>query len=344
MPAILPKSKVLLTGGSGFLGTWIIKTLLTQSPSFHVRAAVRSQQKAELLKKLFKDHSDNLELVLFDDISSPGALDEAVHGVQGIIHSASPLPSTNPDDDPQLHIKPAVEGTLSLLKSAASSESVKRVVITASMASALEKTRCAPDTWSNNAIRAVEQRGKKAPPAAKYAASKALAEKKAWEFMNERKPDFDLVTLLPSYIWGPVLNKGSGPEITGSNAYLLNPLKHPALTTRSPTQNAAEVHFVDVRDVAGLHVKALTTPEAGNERILVSAPFISWQHILNHLNRSTIDGLKVPEGNPSSVEKWKPAVVMSREKSEKILGFAPRPFGETIDDAVASALQLGWKQ
>lgn len=129
---------MLLLGGSGFLGAWILKSLLEQD--FNVRAAVRTQAKADYLKNLFIQHSNNsqLEFTLVEDITVPGAFDEAVKNVDAIIHSASPLSSLDPKSDPQLTIIPAVDGTLGILKSAKHEASIKRVVITSSIATLFE--------------------------------------------------------------------------------------------------------------------------------------------------------------------------------------------------------------
>lgn len=122
-----------MTGGSGFIGSWILKELLERG--FNVRAAVRSGSKEAYLKNLFKDHLETLEFVIVEDITTPGAFDETVKGVTGIIHSASPLSGPDPTIEPDVLIKPAVEGTLGILKSAERSPSVARVVVTSSIAS-----------------------------------------------------------------------------------------------------------------------------------------------------------------------------------------------------------------
>lgn len=120
-------------GGSGFLGAWILKTLLDQG--FTVRAAVRSPSKADYLKSRFPEQLEKLEFVFVEDITAPGAFDEAVKGVDGIIHSASPLPIYEPTADPNALIRPAVEGTLGILKSANGSKTIQRVVVTSSIES-----------------------------------------------------------------------------------------------------------------------------------------------------------------------------------------------------------------
>lgn len=118
-------------GGTGYIGMWILKTLLDQG--FPVRAVVRNQAKANFLIEKFSSQTDQLEFAIIKDFLIPGAFDEAVQGVAGVIHTASPV-VIRPDIkmDPSEVIKPAVDGTLALLISTAKSSSVKRVVLTSS--------------------------------------------------------------------------------------------------------------------------------------------------------------------------------------------------------------------
>jgi nucleoside-diphosphate-sugar epimerase len=162
MPAVTNNSKVLLTGMSlllstryifsvqlsltviivlganGFVGAWVLKYLLEEG--FNVRAAVRTQAKADYLKNLFIQYSNDsqLEFVLVEDITTPGAFDEAVKNVDAIIHTASPLSNPDPKADPQVTIAPAVDGTLGILKSAKKEPLIKRVVLTSSISTVFE--------------------------------------------------------------------------------------------------------------------------------------------------------------------------------------------------------------
>lgn len=227
MPAIT-SGKVLVTGANGFLAIFILQKLL--AGGYSVRGTVRSESKKPYLQKLFASYGDKLELVVVDDITkvrvllscpmksqfpSPsvlqdGAFDEAVKGVDAIQHTASPfhVKSKTPDDV----IVPAVQGTLTILNSAAKhGDTVKRVVITSSFAAVEEfydEVRTyTEDDWNEQGPRRVQEEGNDCPPGVMYAASKSLAEKAAWKWAEEHKGQvaFDLVTILPPYIYGPVL-------------------------------------------------------------------------------------------------------------------------------------------
>lgn len=140
MPVISPAATVLVTGGNGFIGHWIVRTLLERG--YAVRGAVRSETKAQELadfvSRIIPQAKDRFSTVVVPDIAEVGELDrraglvivltkcpfqdgsfeEAVKGVEGIVHTASPLTSPTRVGDPQAYIRPAVEGTLNILKSA----------------------------------------------------------------------------------------------------------------------------------------------------------------------------------------------------------------------------------
>ncbi len=136
MPATVPSDKVLVTGANGYIGVWVTKLLLERG--YQVRAAVRTKEKGEALVKIFDEtlpeRAKNLGYAVVADLTAASvsfhrrslsmintlcfqehAYDDAVNGVSGVVHIASPL--TSAATDPDLVIKPAVEGTLGLLKS-----------------------------------------------------------------------------------------------------------------------------------------------------------------------------------------------------------------------------------
>lgn len=192
--------KILVTGGSGFVASHIIRSLLMHG--YIVKTTVRSETAAN---DVLQAHSQPkfLSCVIVPDMVVPRAYDEAVKGVDGIIHTASPF-SLTPEDNVRDILQPALDGTLGILRSAhEQNPKVKRVVLTSSFAAmfnAAEGYRLDvryneehwnPATWEE----AVEGPGLFA-----YAASKTLAEKAARKFVEDQKPGFDLVTLLPPWV------------------------------------------------------------------------------------------------------------------------------------------------
>ena len=213
----------IVSGGTGFVGGSILDDLL--QAGFSVRAAVRSPSKSSVLTSTFQSYvdSDKLTFTTVADITDPKAFEQAVKGVDAIVHSASPIMSSDPEVDPQELVTPAVKGTTSVLEAARLyGEDIKRVVLTSSIVTLLqphEKGYVYTEVrlwivsypvvltghqtdWFEKAPEIIAQYGSKTPSFVKYMASKVLAEKAAWAYMEENKPSFDLATVLPPWVWG----------------------------------------------------------------------------------------------------------------------------------------------
>ena len=192
-------NKVTITGISGFLGAQICLHFLKHG-GFAVRGTVRNktnEAKIAPLRKAFGEHFDALELVEADLLDEKSIM-AACEGSDYIVHTASPFPLENPKDE-QVLIKPAVEGTLAVMKAAHATKAKKVVVTssTASVASGTQKDSYDESDWSDL---------EKCDP---YPKSKTLAEKAAWDFVENLPEDerFGLVTINPSFITGPNLNE-----------------------------------------------------------------------------------------------------------------------------------------
>ena len=191
---------VVITGITGYLGSQVCMLYL-QDGGFRVRGTVRdktNEKKVAPLRQAFGEHFNNLEL--FEaDLLKPDSLATAIEGCDYVVHTASPFPDTNPKDENVL-VKPAVEGTLAVMR-AAHQHKVKRVVITSSVASIMYKAPANvkesynEEDWSDLEI------------CKAYEKSKTLAEKSAWDFLHALPPSeqFELVTINPSLILGPSL-------------------------------------------------------------------------------------------------------------------------------------------
>lgn len=213
----LPKgSTILITGASGFIGSHVVQEAL--NAGYKVVGTARSEEKAQNTKKIFNNNS-NYSTAIVKDFQHEGAFDEAVQGVDSVIHVAS---DTTFDSDPNNVVKPTVAGVLSILRSAAKSPSVKRFVLTSSSAAVLlphpgKEVSVTADDWNQEALDLAW-----APPPynsdrafAVYAASKTEGEKALWKFVKEEKPQFVVNTVLPNYNMGKVLPGGS-PGATGT--------------------------------------------------------------------------------------------------------------------------------
>ncbi|KAM0276962.1 hypothetical protein ACHAQH_006197 [Verticillium albo-atrum] len=265
--------KVLLTGGSGFIGGHVLEQLIEQG--HHVVVTVRSEDKAQKIRDDHKDLADGrLTVAIVPDIAREDAFDEVVKtpGLEAVLHTASPFHFNFTDPKKDL-VDPAVIGTTAILKALhRSAPTVKRVVITSSFASIIDEARLADPTktfterdW--NPVTEADIHNSKATA---YRASKKLAERAAWDFIDAEKPSFDLVTVCPPLVLGPVgKNLASLDAINTSNERLVQLLRGGWKTQVADT--GAAVLWIDVRDCAAAHLRALEGPAAGGKRLFTTA-------------------------------------------------------------------------
>ncbi|KAJ6535745.1 hypothetical protein B0H19DRAFT_963478 [Mycena capillaripes] len=338
MPAIT-SGKVLVSGANGFIAAWVVRELLEEG--FSVRGVVRSAAKCRHLQETFASYGDKFELVVVPDITQEGAFDDAVQGVDAIEHTASPFHLQA--DEPEELIVPAIHGTVGILMSALKhGKSVKRIVVTSSCAAVLQvepepKTFSELD-WNEQAPKEVAEMGREASPITKYRASKTLAERAAWDFVEKHKNEigWDLVVLNPPFVFGPTIHEGSTPDALNTSArQFFSMLTEPS----SPATLHSGSCWVDVRDLGRAHVLALLSASAGGERIIVSAGPYVWQDWLDVAPHSP----KYQKGVPGSGKGAVHQIVYDASKSVKVLGMpAYRSMAETVRDTVADWEARGW--
>lgn len=244
---------VLVTGATGFVAGWLVKKLLEEGMTVH--AAVRNpdkQEKVAHLNELAKNSSGKI-IYFKSDLLQKGSYQEAMEGCELVFHTASPFTSEFKNPQTEL-IDPAVKGTENVLETAKQTSSVKRVVVTSSCASIYtDATECvqAPnemlteEIWNTTASLDYQP----------YYYSKTLAERKAWD-MAESQSQFDLVTINPSFVLGPMLN----PKFTTSESFnILKQMGDGSMKAGAPKMG---IGLVDVRDVAEAHFLAGFIPEA----------------------------------------------------------------------------------
>ncbi|GAB1313464.1 methylglyoxal reductase (NADPH-dependent) gre2 [Madurella fahalii] len=274
-------TKVLLTGGSGFIAAHILEQLLAKG--HNVVTTVRSEEKAAKIREAYPSQaaSGDLTVVIVPDIAQPDAFDEAVKvpGLEVVLHTASPFHFKFKDPKKEL-IDPAVIGTTSILRAITrSAPTVKRVVVTSSFAAILEEAKIfdPSTTFSESSWNPVTIADIHNSPATAYRASKTLAERAAWDFVRDpaNGAKFDLVTINPPMVFGPVVHYlASLDAINTSNERIVDCVRGKWREAVPPTGPA--VIWVDVRDVALAHVKAgLEIPEAGGKRLFVVSGFFS---------------------------------------------------------------------
>ncbi|WP_431266202.1 SDR family oxidoreductase [Roseateles chitinivorans] len=251
----MSSTPVLVTGGSGFIAGHCILQLLAQGHA--VRATLRSLTQENAVRAALERsglvHGERLSFVAADLMSDAGWA-EAVDGVDIVLHVASPVQPGHVADEDDL-IRPAREGTLRVLR-AARDAGVKRVVLTSAFHAVSWGWPRGDHTFTEEDWTVLDGPGVDA-----YGRSKTLAERAAWDFIAAEGGGMALVTMLPVAVMGPIM----GTAISGSN-HLVQRLLEGAM----PGLPNLFLPIVDVRDVASAHLLAMTAPEAGGKRFLLS--------------------------------------------------------------------------
>jgi dihydroflavonol-4-reductase len=249
-PAPVTSSPVCVTGAAGFIASRIVEQLLAQG--YRVRGTVRSLRKEKDLAHLraLPGAATRLELVEADLLDS-SSFDAAVKGCTHVLHTASPyvLDARDPQRD---LVDPAVQGTRNVLLACQRAGTVRRVVVTSSMAAITDEPE------SDHVLTEADWNDKSTLDRNAYYLSKTLAEREAWRFVKDEKPSFDVVTINPFLVIGPSLS----PGINTSNQMFVDLFggKYPGIMNLT-------WGFVDVRDVAHAHVLAMETASASGRYI-----------------------------------------------------------------------------
>uniref|UniRef100_A0A1J3FDT3 Tetraketide alpha-pyrone reductase 1 n=1 Tax=Noccaea caerulescens TaxID=107243 RepID=A0A1J3FDT3_NOCCA len=254
---------VCVTGASGYIASWIVKLLLLRG--YTVKGTVRDPEDQKKTGHLLALDGAKERLKLFKaNLLDEGSFEHAIDGCDAVFHPASPVKLTVADPQAEL-IKPAVMGTINILKTCTKVSTVKRVIITSSMATVMfPKSPLRPNdfvdetTFSDPSVCEEEKQW--------YILSKILAEDAAWQFAKAN--NIDLIVMNPGLVIGPILQ----PTLNFSVDVIVD------FINGKNTFNRRYHRLVDVRDVALAHVKALETPSA-NGRYIIDAPIVTTNDI-----------------------------------------------------------------
>jgi nucleoside-diphosphate-sugar epimerase len=336
------RATVLVTGGSGYIGGWCVIGLLQQG--YRVRTTVRSlARETEVRAWLAKavDAGDRLSFHAADLMSDAG-WDEATEACDYVLHVASPIAVAEPKDPDEL-IVPAREGAKRAIN-AAIKAGVKRVVMTSSVAatSPLEAS-------ANNLSDETQWTDVGDPKLGAYGKSKTLAERAAWYLIAEKGGATTLATVNPALVVGPVLSR----DFSGSIQVVER-----LLGGRLPGLPRLGWNIVDVRDVADLHIRAMTAPEAAGQRFIAAGNWAWMADVAAILKARLGEGArKVPTNKvPDFVvhlmgifDKDVAGVAaglgrkhdFSAAKAKAALGWTTRPIEETVVDCARSLIAEG---
>jgi dihydroflavonol-4-reductase len=334
---------VLVTGGSGYIGGWCVASLLQRG--YVVRTTVRDLSKEAVVRASLGKVTDPGNRLSFyaANLTSDDGWDAAVDGCDYVLHVASPLGVSDPKDPNDL-IVPAREGAKRAV-GAAIKAGVKRVVLTSSVA-ATYKGRDAKGDWTSDETVWTDPTE---PQVGVYAQSKTLAERAAWELIHASSSGTTLATVNPALVLGPVTSGDFSDSVQ---------VVERLLSGRVPGIPRLGFNVVDVRDVADLHIRAMTDEHAAGERFIAAGEF-AWMGDLATLLRARLGAgaAKVPTRKvPNFVirlaglfDKDLGAVTSSlglkhdysSAKAQRMLGWKPRPLEDTILDCANSLIANG---
>ncbi|KRL55855.1 SDR family oxidoreductase [Furfurilactobacillus rossiae] len=340
----MDKKLVVVTGGSGFIAVHIILQLLQQG--YAVRTTVRSMKKTDLIHEMLAKGgvADFSDLAIVEaDLTNDDGWAEAVKGATYVIHPASPTPTLNFKNEDEM-IRPAVDGVLRVMR-ASRDAGVKRFVLTSAYGAifAGHKNRTTPYTekdWTDLSAKNIHP----------YQKSKTMSEHAAWNFINSEGNGMELATVNPVGVMGPVLSS----DYSHSNIQIQD-----LLEGKIKAVPKVDSGYVDVRDVASLHILAMTSPKAAGERFLATTgETLSMLDVANILREafpqfaSKLPTKTTPNALVKAAALTNPMLKMvallvgqyaetSNEKAVTMLGWHPRSAREAIIATAQSMIDLG---
>nr|GAT44245.1 predicted protein [Mycena chlorophos] len=340
----MPSDLVFVTGASGFLGAHVVQQLLEKG--YRVRATARGA-KADALQASYANYGSQFHVVKIADLASD-QFPDAVKGVDAVLHLATPMPGKISFED---QLKIAVDATLNVLVQAEKA-GVKRFVVTSSIASVgmLPATPGASYTDKDWMPVTKEMAIGSKNPLAVYAVSKKLAEQALWVWADKH-PHVDVTTLNPTFFFGPLAKNFPIPPVPTMSTFSTNYIVYNLLFPNGVFPPVGTT-YIDVRDVAKAHVRALESPPAkdvgGRKRVILSSPH-GWSlaqllAFLAEKRPALKDRLtKVP--TPTKVD----LLPLDWDRVEKVLGLRKSDFytkEETFLQTVDELVQIedGWRK
>ncbi|KAG2736669.1 hypothetical protein G9P44_000759 [Scheffersomyces stipitis] len=333
----MSKTTVFLSGATGYIAQQIIVELL--SKGYNVVGSVRSQEKGEKLKSYYGEH---FQYVVVPNLEQKGVFDEALKKhpeVTVFIHTASPA-TFSPEDNERDTLIPAIDGTVNALQGIVDhAPQIKRVVLTGSTVSTVDIADFTDPTFfmnENSWAKVTYEDGKTKDGLTAYWASKKYAEKAAWEFVESKKPNFTISTILPAYVFGPQAQDAEAKGQLNLTAEIVGGFYRLSKDDKVPEVAGP---FVDVRDVAKAHVIAFEKDEAQGQRIITSNGRFSSQLILNII-RDKFPELreKLPVGVPAN-GKVPESDSWDDSKSKKLLGFKFSDIEKVVVDTIEQVIR-----
>ncbi|KUL30676.1 SDR family oxidoreductase [Chlorobium limicola] len=340
---MIPEKTVCVTGASGFIASHIVNQLLAEG--YRVRGTVRKSPEHYPYLLQLPGAGERLELVEADLLRSESFIPAFIE-CACVIHTASPYIINVKDPQTDL-VKPALEGTSAVMEAALKTSGLKRLVLTSSVAAITDE----PD--SSKVFTEHDWNTRSSLQRHPYHYSKTLAERAAWDFIDRKKPDFDLITINPAMVTGPSV--GSGLNTT-------NAMIRDIMNGVYPGIMDINWGFVDVRDTARAHILAMEKVSARG-RYLCSAEVIDMRELVELLSLSGYGNYPLPKRDLTNIFgtalmktlSWTQprdtgtylrthigrSIRYECSKIEKELGIEFRPVRESILEAVEDMISKG---
>ncbi|KAF4213397.1 hypothetical protein CNMCM5878_000031 [Aspergillus fumigatiaffinis] len=334
--------------GNGFLGSHVLGLLLDRG--YSVVTTVRSHEKAEQIRECHHRHASTsqLQVIIVPDFTSAGDFDECFISdapFDVVIHTASPFRYSITDIQREL-LDPAIGGTIALLEAVRkSAPSVKKVIVTSSFASIINSYKgnsWVDHTYSEEDWNPITLSDAHLNPLNGYRASKTFAERACWEFLERENPPFSLVTLCPTLMFGPVVHPLRNlDELNTSNQRIRNFMVG-EYKAEIPDTGTSFFLWIDVRDAALAHIRAMEAPGVGNKRFLLTAGYFSNKEICEVIRESFSEYRpQLPEQNAAG-GGYPPGGLYRFDNSQATekLGLTYRTLSTSITDTVISLQKL----
>jgi dihydroflavonol-4-reductase len=334
------KSTILVTGGSGYIAGELIRRLLEQG--WQVHATVRDLGRAPALRALLGGAGEDRLRFFAAELGADAGWREAAAGCSHVAHVASPLPLTQPRLADEL-IVPARDGALRVL-AAARDAGARRVVMTSSVA-AIAYGHGPGDHHFTEA----DWTNLDAPGLAAYVQSKTVAERAARDWMAREGGGLEFCTINPSVVLGPVASADYSASVS---------IVQSLLEGRMPALPDIGFGVVDLRDVAELHLRALTAPDMAGERFIACAGFLKLRELAAILRAGLgerarrVPTLELPDWVVRLAAPFSPLVRAAANElgsarhhanahARERLGWTPRPQRESILQCAEDLFRLG---
>ncbi|KAJ5910448.1 NAD(P)-binding protein [Penicillium tannophilum] len=314
---------VFITGATGFIGS--ATALEALKAGYRLRICVR--QESDKLKALLSDYRDQIEFVIISDLTTEASFRGKLDGVDYVLHLASPLTHGT---DKETYFTPAVNGTLAILKEAEKVPSIKKVVITSSIASLFPLTGIPEggvvkedndwDLTVDPSANFVDPKNPAAAPMTLYRASKLLADKATWDFWKTNQPHYSLVTLHPAFVFGHNLVQASAEGIrSGSNGVIWRGVME------GTAAGGTSITGVHVQDVAEAQIKALGPKIKDGSKYLLAGKPTTWKDVARIVHKYYPDiGAKLTEDAEGA------STPTDTSKAENELGMQWRSWEEIV--------------